>query len=56
VPLPPPGCPDGRTRCGEDCVDLQTHKNNCGACGTQCKGKRVCVAGACVGVGLGDDD
>lgn len=29
-------CADNETRCGEDCVDLQTDSANCGACGNAC--------------------
>jgi hypothetical protein len=38
--------------CGDQCADLQTDENNCGACATRCpatvsNGTTECVAGAC---------
>ena len=30
------GCPTGRTRCGDRCVNLQRNENNCGSCGNRC--------------------
>jgi alpha-tubulin suppressor-like RCC1 family protein len=41
-------CPDGQAACGHKCIDLDTDKDNCGACGVRC-GVR-CDAGACLGV------
>jgi hypothetical protein len=42
-------CPTGkRTNCGGKCVNLKTDENNCGRCGKQCKGKKVCKQGDCV--------
>lgn len=31
------GCPNGLTRCGNDCKNLQSDQLNCGACGEICK-------------------
>src|SRR5262249_31166570 len=31
-----PNCTNGQTLCGDQCVDLGTDPNNCGACGTVC--------------------
>ena len=35
------------TKCGDICANLQTDRNNCGACGVQCDGAQTCVSGAC---------
>jgi len=43
---PPPTCPAGQSACGTQCVDKQTDKGNCGACGTTCP--VACSAGTCV--------
>ncbi|WP_146646390.1 hypothetical protein [Labilithrix luteola] len=32
------GCPDGKTWCNGQCVDLSVDDTNCGACGNQCQG------------------
>jgi hypothetical protein len=32
-------CTGGKTRCGDQCVDLSKDSKNCGACGTKCEGK-----------------
>lgn len=40
-------CPDGLTRCGDTCVDLQTSSEACGACGRQCVGGQSCSFGTC---------
>jgi hypothetical protein len=40
-------CDAGAT-CGGSCTDLLTDPENCGACGTRCRGARgCCVGGAC---------
>lgn len=31
------GCPNGFTRCGDDCVQTDSDNENCGACGVACK-------------------
>ncbi|MFO0563478.1 MAG: hypothetical protein U0269_35975 [Polyangiales bacterium] len=41
------GCPSGQLMCGDRCVDPQSDRSNCGACGTTCPGTQVCVSGAC---------
>jgi hypothetical protein len=33
--------------CGRSCVDLNTDRRNCGACGTTCSSGQTCSAGAC---------
>lgn len=35
------------TQCGNDCVDLQTNEEHCGACGYECVNGRECVEGRC---------
>ena len=45
------GCPTGRTRCGDRCVNLQRNENNCGSCGNRCAEEQECVSGACEGGG-----
>lgn len=42
-------CEPGRSRCGNACVDLQTHPLNCGSCGNTCPtdGMGVCNGGVC---------
>ena len=43
-------CPADQTRCGDDCVDLQTDPLHCGQCGSACAdelGASVCIDGVC---------
>ena len=47
LPLDAGGCPNGTSFCLNNCVDLQTDKNNCGRCYNQCSGQRSCVKGMC---------
>lgn len=42
-----PVCPPPLTECNGLCVDLQTNKANCGACGTACGGRQRCANGRC---------
>jgi hypothetical protein len=48
---PAPGqtlaCPDGLTRCGELCADVQQDRDHCGSCANACLGGEACVAGSC---------
>jgi hypothetical protein len=37
--------------CGEQCVDTQTDKMNCGQCGVVCGANQACAAGVCLGSG-----
>jgi hypothetical protein len=43
----PIDCAERLTRCGDACVDLQSDRLNCGACGAMCPGISVCIAGRC---------
>jgi hypothetical protein len=40
-------CPTGQTACSGVCVNLQTDKNNCGACGKKCLFFQTCRVGKC---------
>ncbi len=40
-------CRAGRTRVGEECVDLSSDPDNCGVIGNQCDGDTVCAGGMC---------
>ncbi|MBI5513567.1 MAG: hypothetical protein HY909_07345 [Deltaproteobacteria bacterium] len=44
-------CPSGRTLCDASCVDLQTERSHCGACGVTCppgaNATATCTSGAC---------
>lgn len=48
-------CPPGTTRCGDECVDLESDPVHCGACGNGCpgpssgsgRGGPTCVSGEC---------
>ena len=44
-----PDCPpgSGQTKCGDQCVNLQTDNNNCGSCGHVCVGSSSCINGHC---------
>jgi hypothetical protein len=36
-------------QCGVDCVDLDSDRSNCGACGNVCAPSQLCSAGSCTG-------
>lgn len=40
-------CGQGQTCCNNQCVNLQTDRNNCGACGTTCGSSVSCQSGVC---------
>jgi hypothetical protein len=41
------GCPDKKTRCADECVNLHSDPHNCGRCGHACGAGSSCVAGRC---------
>jgi Stigma-specific protein, Stig1 len=45
------GCPEGKTRCGVRCVNLQTNERHCGECFNRCVEGEQCVEGMCQGGG-----
>jgi hypothetical protein len=42
-----PSCAAPSRICGDRCVDVQSSREHCGACGTACAAGQICVAGAC---------
>lgn len=42
-------CNNGQQRCGDDCVNLKSDRNNCGSCGRVCSEKEECINGGCFG-------
>lgn len=40
-------CGQGQTCCNNACVNLQTDRDNCGACGTTCGASVSCQSGVC---------
>jgi hypothetical protein len=42
-------CASGYAQCGNDCVDLSTDPDNCGACGHACAMGVACAGGVCAG-------
>src|SRR5918998_4785331 len=43
------GCPEGKTRCKDRCVNLQTNERHCGECFNRCEEGEECVDGECGG-------
>jgi len=43
-----PHCPAGEIPCGEFCIDPETDRLNCGACGIVCEVLEQCEGGECV--------
>jgi hypothetical protein len=41
------GCPEGKRRCADRCVNLQRNERHCGRCGNRCEEETTCVNGAC---------
>jgi len=48
VELPDGACVDGWTVCTEECVELSSDPDHCGACGAVCGIHGDCADGACV--------
>jgi hypothetical protein len=42
-------CPTGRTRCKDNCVNLETNERHCGRCFNRCPDEQECVRGECQG-------
>ncbi len=42
-------CPQGQSRCGERCVNLQRNERHCGRCSNRCDEGEQCVDGVCQG-------
>lgn len=40
-------CPNGLTKCGDACVDVQSTSSACGSCDTKCGTGQACSAGKC---------
>ncbi|MCA9668121.1 MAG: hypothetical protein KC503_21130 [Myxococcales bacterium] len=40
-------CAAGESCCADRCVDTSTDASNCGGCGQQCTGGKVCLGGTC---------
>src|SRR5690606_10609509 len=40
-------CAPGLERCGEACIDPQSDKTHCGACGIACGALQICTEGTC---------
>jgi hypothetical protein len=43
-------CTPGKTCCGGPCVDTDTDRTNCGACGQRCAPCHICQNGQCIAV------
>ncbi len=41
-------CDQGLSRCGSDCVDLQSSPQHCGGCDQACDTGKVCATGSCL--------
>jgi Stigma-specific protein, Stig1 len=42
-------CPEGKSRCGDRCVNLKRNENHCGECFNRCDEGVECVEGVCGG-------
>jgi hypothetical protein len=42
-------CPEGKSRCGERCVNRKRNENHCGECFNRCDEGEECVRGECQG-------
>jgi Stigma-specific protein, Stig1 len=43
------GCPEGKTRCNDRCVNLDRNENHCGECFNRCEQGQECMNGVCGG-------
>jgi hypothetical protein len=43
------GCPEGKRRCDDRCVNLKTDERHCGSCSNSCEAGQECVRGVCQG-------
>jgi hypothetical protein len=43
------GCPEGKRRCNDRCVNLDRNENHCGECFNSCDAGEQCVRGECQG-------
>src|SRR5215218_3735742 len=43
------GCPEGKSRCNDRCVNLQKNEHHCGECFNRCEEGQECVGGMCEG-------
>ena len=41
------GCPEGKRRCNDRCVNLKRNENHCGSCSNRCAEGEQCVGGTC---------
>ena len=49
------GCPEGKRRCNDRCLDLKTDERHCGSCSNRCAEGEQCVDGVCQGGGCPGD-
>jgi hypothetical protein len=43
------GCPEGKSRCNDRCVNLERNENHCGSCSNRCAEGQECMEGVCGG-------
>jgi hypothetical protein len=43
------GCPEGKSRCKDRCINLDRNENHCGECSNRCEEGVECVEGVCGG-------
>ena len=43
-----PSCSSGQTLCDESCIDTQSNRQHCGACGNACNEGEPCSEGTCL--------
>jgi hypothetical protein len=47
-------CPEGQTRCGDRCVNLQRNERHCGSCSNRCRSTQTCCKGRCVNLQINE--